>query len=199
MLAVIALQLTVPRRLAIDPHWLLPAVEAVLLCTLIVLNPGRINKRSARLRYASLTLVGVVALSNAWAAARLIHGLVQGTEGEQASPLLIVGGTIWLINVVIFALCYWEFDRGGPAARSLNLSPYPDFLFPQMQSPEAAPRTWAPMFVDYAYLSFTNATAFSPTDTLPLTRWTKVTMLVQSAISLITVALVIARAVNILK
>ncbi|MFN8036370.1 MAG: hypothetical protein U0V73_10585 [Acidimicrobiia bacterium] len=99
----------------------------------------------------------------------------------------------------MFALWYWEFDRGGPLDRAAGVQPYPDFLFPQMASPELAPPDWEPGFVDYLYVSFTNATAFSPTDTMPMTQWAKLTMLVQSAISVIAVALVIARAVNILR
>jgi uncharacterized membrane protein len=101
--------------------------------------------------------------------------------------------------VIAFALWYWEFDRGGPVARALAIKPYPDFEFPQMTSPELAPPSWEPMFADYFYLSFTNATAFSPTDVMPLSRWAKMLMLVQSAVSLLLAALVIARAVNILR
>ena len=104
-----------------------------------------------------------------------------------------------LHNVVVFALWYWELDRGGPVARAQATSQYPDFVFPQMLTPELAPTHWESAFVDYLYLSFTNATAFSPTDVLPLSRWAKLTMMVQSAVSLATVALVIARAVNILQ
>jgi len=116
-----------------------------------------------------------------------------------AAPLLLLGGAIWLTNVIVFALWYWEFDRGGPVARAHAHRDHPDFLFPQMQAPEFATDDWEPGFADYFYLSFTNATAFSPTDVLPMTAWTKMTMLVQSVVSLTTVALVIARAVNILK
>jgi uncharacterized membrane protein len=111
----------------------------------------------------------------------------------------MTGAAIWLTNVIVFALWYWEFDRGGPVARALARKPLPDFQFVQMQSPELAHPDWEPAFMDYLYLSFTNATAFSPTDVLPLSRWAKATMLLQSAISLVTVALVIARAVNVLK
>jgi len=125
---------------------------------------------------------------------------VQGTPvGSNAGPLLITGGTIWLINVIVFALWYWEFDRGGPVARANADRMYPDFQFVQMASPALAPPDWEPAFADYLYLSFTNATAFSPTDTLPLSRWAKLAMTVQAAVSIVTVALVVARAVNILK
>jgi uncharacterized membrane protein len=113
--------------------------------------------------------------------------------------LLLTGGVIWLTNVIAFSLWYWEFDRGGPVARALNLKDkYPDFQFPQMVSPEMAPPDWEPAFFDYFYLAFTNATAFSPTDVMPMSRWAKAAMTVQTIISIVTVALVVSRAVNIL-
>ena len=195
----IVLQLVLPTRLAITPVWLLPVLEVVLVVGLIVANPGRISRQSARIRIASLVLIAVISFANIWSAARLVRGLIRGTEGSDAGPLLATGAAIWFTNVVVFALWYWDLDRGGPAARANGIRPTPDFLFPQMQSPDLAPEHWEPGFVDYFYLSFTNATAFSPTDTLPLTRWAKMTMLAQSGVSLTTVALVIARAVNILK
>ena len=126
-------------------------------------------------------------------------GLVQGTEGGTPAPLLVSGGTIWLTNVIVFGLWYWEFDRGGPVARAHATKHYPDFLFAQMTSPDLASPDWEPQFGDYLYLSFTNATAFSPTDVLPLSRWAKGAMALQAGVSIVTVALVIARAVNILK
>jgi uncharacterized membrane protein len=202
MLAVIAaigLQLAVPQRLTIPPHWLLPVLEGVLLVILTVANPKRINHERRWLRVTSLALVGVASIANTYSAGRLIWRLVHGQEGSDASSLLVIGGAVWLTNVIIFALWYWEFDRGGPASRAHARRVYPDFQFPQMLTPDATHPDWEPTFVDYFYLSFTNATAFSPTDTMPMTRWAKMTMLSQSAVSLATVALVIARAVNIFK
>jgi uncharacterized membrane protein len=102
-------------------------------------------------------------------------------------------------NVIVFALWYWEWDRGGPLARAHGQHQYADFLFAQMQSPETASPDWEPMFLDYLYLSFTNSTAFSPTDVLPLSRWAKMLMMGQSSVSLVTVVLVVARAVNTLR
>jgi len=147
-----------------------------------------------------LTLIALISLANAWSAGRLIWEIVNRTGStSDATTLLVTGGAIWVTNVIAFALWYWEFDRGGPVARALAIKPYPDFEFPQMTSPELAPPSWEPMFADYFYLSFTNATAFSPTDVMPLSRWAKMLMLVQSAVSLLLAALVIARAVNILR
>jgi uncharacterized membrane protein len=113
--------------------------------------------------------------------------------------LLLIGGAIWLTNVIVFGMWYWNLDRGGPAARAQALKPYPDFLFPQMTVVDLSPPDWQPEFFDYLYLSFTNAAAFSPTDTMPLARWAKLAMMLQSIVSLGTVVLVIARAVNIFK
>lgn len=144
-------------------------------------------------------MVGIVSFGNAFSAFRLIRGLVSGTEGESPGPLLLTGAAIWLTNVLVFAFWYWNLDGGGPAERPEGHSGFPAFLLAQMQSPDVAPPDWKPTFVEYLYLSFTNATAFSPTDVLPLARWAKLTMMLQSIVSLSTVALVIARAVNILK
>jgi uncharacterized membrane protein len=199
VVVAIGLQLTLPQRLAVLPRFVLPALALVLLIGLVSVNPKRISRHSPRLRAASMALIGLLSVANAVSAGRLIVGLIQGTEGKDAGPLLANGAAIWLTNVIVFALWYWELDRGGPGARANAHRHYPDFLFPQMENPELAPEHWEPGFVDYLYVSFTNATAFSPTDVLPLTPWTKLTMLAQEAISLSTVGLVIARAVNILQ
>ena len=196
----VALQFPLPGRLVlVHPVWLLPALEGLLLLILVMANPHRINIQSRALRLLGLTLAALLSLANAWSVARLAVGLVQGTEGNTAGPLLVTGGIIWLTNVIVFALWYWEFDRGGPVARANALRMYPDFQFVQMVAPQLAPPDWEPAFSDYLYLSFTNAAAFSPTDVLPMSRWAKMGMTVQAAISIVTVALVVARAVNILK
>ncbi|MBV9382898.1 MAG: DUF1345 domain-containing protein [Streptosporangiaceae bacterium] len=196
----VALQFPVPGRLALlRPAWLLPMAEGLLLLALVMANPHRINRESRVLRTMSLVLAALLSLANAWSVARLVIGLVQGTEGEKAGPLLVTGAVIWITNVIVFALWYWEYDRGGPVARANATRVYPDFQFPQMTSPELAPPHWEPAFGDYFYLSFTNATAFSPTDVMPMSRWAKMAMTVQAAVSIVTVALVVARAVNILK
>jgi uncharacterized membrane protein len=199
VLAAIGLQLLIPESLALRPRWLLPAVEFILLILLVVANPRRIERDNRWARLASLSLVAIASLANIVSAARLVIGLVQGTLGQSAGPLLIYGAAIWSTNVIIFGLWYWEFDRGGPVERAKATKTQPDFQFPQMLTPELTSKDWEPQFVDYLYVSFTNATAFSPTDTMPLSRWAKLLMLVQSGVSLVTIALVVARAVNILK
>ncbi|WP_046727087.1 DUF1345 domain-containing protein [Streptomyces humi] len=198
ILVAVAIQLMLPHRLALQPYWVLPALEIVLLAGLIAGNPRRVEPRTRWLRLVGLALMGLISLANGWAAVRLVAGLVNGTEGEDAGPLLLTGGGIWLTNVIVFALWYWEWDRGGPMERVRGRRQYADFLFVQMQSPETAPADWEPAFLDYLYLSFTNSTAFSPTDVMPLSRWAKMLMMLQSSVSLVTVVLVVARAVNIL-
>jgi hypothetical protein len=124
---------------------------------------------------------------------------VRGSTGLDAIGLLATGAAIYATNVIAFGVWYWELDRGGPFDRAQGMDPHPDFLFPQMTAPHLAPPDWEPLFVDYLYLSLTNVLAFSPTDTLPLSRWAKSLMAFQSVVALSTTALVIARAVNILK
>jgi hypothetical protein len=199
MVVAIGLQFALPTRLVFGPRWFLPVLQGAVVVALVISSPVRIERRSRPLRIASLGLVAIVSFGNAFSAFRLIRGLIAGTEGEAPGALLATGAAIWLTNVLVFAFWYWDLDRGGPAARAHGTGGYPAFLFAQMQSPDLAPPNWRPTFVDYLYLSFTNATAFSPTDVLPFAEWAKLTMMLQSMVSLATVALVIARAVNILK
>jgi hypothetical protein len=199
ILVAAVLQGSLPGRFTLlHPNWLLPGAELVLLATLAVMNPLRRPRRARAGRCVALTLVAVISASNGISAGLLDTGLIRGTAGSKAAPLLGAAAAIYLTNVIAFGIWYWELDRGGPFARAAARSPYPDFLFPQMTQHHLARKDWRPRFADYLYVSFTNATAFSPTDTMPLTRWTKLLMAVQSAIALSTTALVIARAVNIL-
>lgn len=199
MATAIVLMAVLPSRIANHPRWLVPGLAAVLLLVVLVVNPMRVDANSRRLRPIAFALLAVISIGNAISAGRLIVDLVNGTGIKTPETLLLTGVAIWSTNMIVFAVWYWEFDRGGPAERAMGTDPYPDFLFPQMTEPTFAPPGWEPHFVDYLYLSFTNATAFSPTDVLPLAHWAKLTMLAQSGVSLVTVALVIARAVNILK
>lgn len=199
IVVAIGLQVALPDNLVLVSRWLLPGIELALLIALIIASPTRFDRESMLLRAGSLTLAGLLSVANAWSATLLVIGLVNGQLGQDAGPLLSTGAAIWLTNIIAFAIWYWQFDRGGPVARAHARQTVPDFQFVQMQNPEHAHPDWEPGFTDYLYLSFTNATAFSPTDTMPLTRWAKLTMLIQALVSLIIAALVIARAVNILK
>jgi hypothetical protein len=198
VLAAIALQVALPDQLTLLPRYLLPALETALLIGLIAANPVRIERRSQALRLASIVLIFLISAANALSAVLLIRVIIDG-KASHPVPLLASGAAIWATNVIVFALWYWEFDRGGPVHRAYGTFQFTDLLFPQMVSPELSAPEWEPQFVDYLYLSFTNATAFSPTDVMPLARWAKLTMLVQSAVSLALGVLVIARAVNILR
>lgn len=199
VLCMVVLQVILPQTLAPTPHFLLPAIEVAVFVVLVIGNPTRLVKQSKALRFAALTLVVVNSVAVAWSVFLLVHELLYPVGHFSGVQLLAWGIVIWLTNVIVFALWYWETDRGGPASRANACHDHVDFLFTQMTLDDSmGHRDWEPGFVDYFYLSFTNATAFSPTDTLPLTRWAKLTMLAQSAISLITVALVVARAVNVI-
>ncbi len=202
VIAAIVLQWVLPQKLIFgtDVHYVLLGMECALLLGLFAANPLRIERRSRPIRTASIALIVLISAANAASAGLLVRAIITNQLGpkDAAIRLLLAGAAIWGTNVIAFALWYWEFDRGGPVSRLEGRSPYPDLMFPQMTAPELTPRGWGPRFVDYLYLSFTNATAFSPTDVMPLARWAKLTMLFQSAISLLLGALVIARAVNIL-
>jgi uncharacterized membrane protein len=200
VIAAIVLQILLPPHLTKPlPPAVLPGLEAALLVGLSIANPVRIERRSTAIRAASLFLILLMTIANAASAVLLIRAILESKAGNTAGPLLATGASVWATNVIAFALWYWEFDRGGPVHRSLGTLRHPDLMFPQMANPELASADWEPQFVDYLYMSFTNATAFSPTDVMPLARWAKLTMAVQSAVSLAVGALVIARAVNILK
>lgn len=199
ILVAVVLQLLLPDRYGMHPHWLLPALEVVLLVILTVINPVRLERSTRFGRAASIGVVAVITVDNALSAAALDYSILTGHAGQDAAGLLASGAAIYATNVIAFGIWYWELDRGGPFNRTAGLQPYPDFLFPQMSDPHLAPPDWEPQFFDYLYLSTTNVAAFSPTDTLPLSRWAKALMAVQSIIALSTTILVIARAVNILK
>lgn len=198
VVAAIVLQTALPEQLRLLPRYLLPGLEVALLVGLIAANPVRIERRGQMVRLASIGLIILISVANAASAVLLIRLIIDG-KATAPVPLLASGAAIWATNVIVFALWYWEFDRGGPVHRAYGTFQFTDLLFPQMVSPELSAPEWEPEFVDYLYLSFTNATAFSPTDVLPLARWAKLTMLVQSAVSLALGVLVIARAVNILR
>ncbi|MBI3428495.1 MAG: DUF1345 domain-containing protein [Actinobacteria bacterium] len=198
VLVVIALQYVLPRDLSLSIQLPIGYAEAALLIVLLAFNPRRISSHVPTTRAIGIVLIAIMTLSNTASAIKLIDAII--TQGvANARSLLLFGGSIWLTNIVVFGLWYWELDRGGPGRRAEAARPYPDFIFPQMSDPLYAPHTWHPNFFDYLYTSFTNASAFSPTDVMPLTRWAKMLMLVQSMTALLMVGLVFARAVNILR
>jgi hypothetical protein len=196
--AAIVIHTLLPADLAPRPRWLLPTLEGALLLSIVLVNPLRINRETRILRPLAIGLAAVLTVVTAWSVGLLVRALFSNSGHLPPGHLLLWGAAIWLTNVIVFALWFWEGDRGGPAARADADAPHPDFVFTQMQNPELADRDWEPTFFDYFYLAFTNATAFSPTDTLPMSTWAKMLMLTESVISLVTVLLVVARAVNVI-
>jgi hypothetical protein len=169
VVAAIVVTLLLPDDLRLGPNWALPVLEAVLLVVLIVADPGSITRRSRELRPVGTALVGVLSLSAMAATVLLIDSLVTGgPETDSASELLEAGAIVWISNNIAFALLYWELDSGGAAARAHGLPRYPDLAFPQQLNPHVVAPGWRPRFIDYLYLGFTNATALSPTDAMPL-------------------------------
>jgi hypothetical protein len=179
--------------------WLIPVVpEVALLVPLAWEGPRRRLEQLGLRRTVAIALLGVVSFANALLLLAVIASLVRGDENSGAQ-LLLKAATVWGTNVVAFGLWYWAFDRGGPVRRLRPNPPDPDFQFPQMENPELVAPGWQPQLVDYIYVAFTNAIAFSPTDAMPLSRRAKLLMLTESAMSAVTILLVAARAVNIFK
>ncbi|WP_246128118.1 hypothetical protein [Amycolatopsis rhizosphaerae] len=196
VVSTLVLQLLLPNELVLRPGWLLPAVSGLLVVALMLINPGRVDQRTRLDRGVALSLVAAVSVTNGASAVQLVEGIVSASITDRPASILVSAAIVYWTNIVVFSLWYWEFDRGGPGQRATGTAEYPDFMFPQMSSPEFAPRGWKPTYADYLYLSFTNATAFSPTDVMPLRRWAKVTMMLQSSVSLILALLVVAWAIN---
>jgi hypothetical protein len=191
----LAIRIWLPEDRVIHVPWLAPALLVALLLLLAARDPSAPAERR-RLRRVTLIFVGVLALAALWATALLISDLIQGTgHADDAGDLLASGALVWVGNNLVFGLFYWLMDGGGPIERLQREVPL-DFAFTQQMSPELAPAGWRPVFLDYVHLGFTNATAFSPTDVMPLTHRAKFAMLVQATIALALFGLVVARAVN---
>jgi hypothetical protein len=199
VLAAILLDLALPDRLTIGPTWLLPSVEGLLLLGLVIASPQPNVRHSPLRRHLAISLIALVSAVNLVSLILLCHFLLHG-HPDNGRELVFSGIALWGTNVLLFGLWYFELDRGGPAARARHEGHPPDFLFVQMS--DGAPYAqegWLPRLVDYLYTSFTNATAFSPTDTMPLSPAAKWLMATQSLAALTTIGLVVARAVNILQ
>jgi hypothetical protein len=195
-----ALPFLLPPRFSYAPVWIIPAIEALLLVALVIADPGRIDRRSDLIRALSLGLVAILVVGATAATVRLVIDLIRGgPETNSPTALLRIGALVWVYIIITFAFLYWELDGSGPEARARAAPEFPDLAFPQHLNPRVTRPGWRPMFFDYLYLGFTNATAFSPTDVMPLARWAKLAMAVQAAAELVVLGLVIARAVNIFK
>jgi Protein of unknown function (DUF1345) len=179
--------------------WLMPVgPEAVLLLPLAWHRSRRHLEQVGHHRTVALVLFAIVSGANALGLIALIGSLATGQE-KSGGELLLKALAIWATNVIVFGLWFWGLDQGGPVRRLQPNPPPPDFQFPQSENPQLAEPDWYPQLFDYVYIAFTNAIAFSPTDAVPLTRRMKLLMLIESAVSAVTVLLAAARAVNILK
>ena len=212
VLVVATLQLLLVNDFSLGARWVAPAIELLLLLPLSVATAWvHIQVKTATteghfylagrtrrwIRRTAISLTALITAINFVALFFLVRALLGGHAGS-ARSLLIDAVNIWWTNVVAFSLWYWSIDRGGPATRGLTAHTMPDFLFPQMTMDDPRLEGWSPGFVDYLFLSFTNATAFSPTDSLPLSPRAKLLMMANAGVSLLALALVAARAVNIL-
>lgn len=212
LIAVLQL-LFVNHNLVSGPRWLAPAFEMAMLIPLSIATAWtqqrvlsatadhhwlRIARHRKAIRVLALLLTAIVMAINFEALVSVVKELVHDAKRPNGQSLLIDALNIWVTNIVIFALWFWNIDAGGPALKGLGAKRSPDFLFPQMLGAGDGDPDWTPGFIDYLYVSFTNATAFSPTDTMPLSRASKLLMTIEASVSLLTVGLVAARAVNIL-
>jgi hypothetical protein len=194
----IAVRVAEPHRETLGPRWLVPGIEVAMLLALLAADPAHAVRRRTWLRPIALALVVALMVAALVSTAVLITELIRGGKvTESADSLLASGALIWLGNVLAFSLLYWLLDAGGPLARYRREREYPDFAFTQQMSPELAPPGWLPQYVDYFILALTTNTAFSPTDVMPVSRWAKLLMALQSIVALLVVGLVIARAVNV--
>ncbi|MGI8880780.1 MAG: hypothetical protein ACR2KJ_09820 [Jatrophihabitans sp.] len=209
VIGAIALYALLPNKLLLGPRFVVPALELALFVPLVAANPRRMSTENRLLRRLSIGLLLVIAATNAAALVLLIHELVGGAAKE-GGTLLLAAGQVWLTNVLVFALAFWELDRGGPVSRtrvSRPRLPSADFRFPQDEDHDAitevaqrssARSGWAPGFVDYFYVSITNSSAFSPTDTMPLSPRAKLLMATESVSALVMSVLVVAFGVGLL-
>jgi uncharacterized membrane protein len=194
-------QVLVPVQDRVGPPLLIPIIESVVFVTMLVIaaKPGPVPHRA---RPLVLSLVGVLILANAAAAARLVVLVLDGGKVDgvalSANRLLVAGTLVLATNVITFGLAYWQLNGGGPTGRAADPMPYPDFQFPQTATAGLAAPGWRPRFLDHLYLAFTNVVAFSPTDTMPLTGRAKALMALQSLISVAVLVVVLARVINIL-
>ena len=199
ILGVILLLATLPGHIHMLPVWVSYLAALVILATMAAVAFAKENQRWLRIERTAILLVALIYVGNTIAELADMVGIVTlHPAGENAFSLLSSSAAIWVANVLIFSLLYWQIDRGGPHARASGSGVKPDWVFPQPVAPEDLPPDWRPLFLDYLYLAYNTATAFSPTDALPLTRRAKMLMMIESTISLVTMIIVVSRSINIL-
>lgn len=207
VVAILILYCTLPAKLTIGPTWLALVLVLGLLIPLSILAPQR-HQETVWQRAASVALIAIVNLFNLASVILLTLGIAtRHADVTDGVALLQAGGQIWLTNVLVFGLWYWEIDGGGPDQRSRAASAMEfeaaDFLFPQMMLSDerlaSVEKNWKPLFIDYLYVAFTDALAFSPTDAMPISRTVKMLMAMEAIISFLTIAVVVSRAVGIIQ
>jgi hypothetical protein len=204
LIVAILMQRVIPVRYTVVPRWPLITMEALLVVILLIINPVRLTRSTKVGAVASVLLLAAITIDNSASAVVLDYNIVTGKVSNNPAVLLGSGAAVFITNIIVFGVWYWEMDLGGPFTRAAPLDErnpkrrYPDFLFPQMDVRHVAPDQWEPRFLDYLYVSITNVMAFSPTDTMPLTQRAKAMMSVQALVAVSTIALVFARAVNVL-
>jgi hypothetical protein len=190
----------VAASLSLRPVWVYPSIAGILLlASVAVYIPSR-TEPSRALRVLSLGLVALLVIANMVTLVLLVRGVFVGSK-LSPSGLLLAGAALWVVNVAVFALIHWELDGGGPEARADGYRDYPDLVFPQQQQDQQglAPSDWKPTFPDYLFVSLMSATAFSPTDAMPYSKWAKLVMGVESILAFVIAAMLVARAINIAK
>lgn len=196
LLACVGLYIILPNRLVVGPRWLLPVLVALPLIPLSARRHRHPNE-APWVRRFTLLLIGVITVANVISMALLVHHLLVANV-SQGRNLIYSAVSVWLTNVIVYGLWFWEIDRGGPHMRAGGTTTFPDIQFPQMENPQLAEPNWRPRFVDYLYTSFANGTSFAPADAMPLSARAKALFATESLVSLVTIAVVAARAVNIL-
>lgn len=199
VVAAIVFQVSLSTHLSILPKYLLAGLEVLLLFGLHLSHTVGTNREARLRRLAGISLTALVSFANIVSLVMVCYALIHGSHTVSGRQLLLSGVLIYITNIILFGLWYWQLDGGGAGGRGTHQPPV-DFLFPQMTAAATVTKEahWQPLFLDYLYVSVTNATAFSPTDTMPLTHRAKTLMSLQAIVSLATIALVASRAVNIL-
>lgn len=192
-----ALYAVLPSRLVVGPKWLLPVLVVLPLIPLSA-RRHRHPDESSWIRKVVIVLITIVTVANVASVALLVHRLLSSNV-SQGTQLIYSAVAIWLTNVIIYGVWFWEIDRGGPHRRAGSEDLWPDIQFPQMENPDLVPKDWRPHFFDYLYTSFANGTSFAPADAMPLTLRIKILFASESAVSLVAIVVVGARAINILR
>jgi uncharacterized membrane protein len=197
LIVCVGLYIVLPNRLVVGPQWVLPVLISLPLIPLLAKRHRRPDE-APWVRQLTIGLIALITLANMVSVALLVHQLLIANVA-QGRNLIYSAVSVWLTNVIVYGLWFWEVDRGGPHLRAGDGGGLPDIQFPQMENPTLAPANWRPKFFDYLYTSLANGTSFAPADAMPLSHRAKTLFAGETLVSLVTISVVAARAVNILK